>query len=173
MNMSWKSSAAVLACASTLIAASAARADWPAPRVNVERVNVEIFDRSEGRTLPIYHHDGRRYVVGRPGNEYAIRVRNTGSERVLAVMSVDGARMAALAQEIAIHAAFVPRIQRIERRCISGGVGEHKVFVAGRGGGGHGTPSMPAKHRANNRRAVRAHTAQYDMRGSDEYDSSA
>ena len=90
MNMSWKSSAAVLACASTLIAASAARADWPAPRVNVERVNVEIFDRSEGRTLPIYHHDGRRYVVGRPGNEYAIRVRNTGSERVLAVMSVDG-----------------------------------------------------------------------------------
>src|SRR6266568_370859 len=85
MNMSWKSSAAVLACASALIAASAAHADWPA-----SRVNVEIFDRSEGRTLPIYHHDGRRYVVGKPGNEYAIRVRNTGIERVLAVMSVDG-----------------------------------------------------------------------------------
>src|SRR2546430_225921 len=34
--------------------------------------------------------EGRRYVVGKPGNEYAIRVRNGGSERALAVMSVDG-----------------------------------------------------------------------------------
>src|SRR5207245_10959682 len=85
MNMSWKSSAALLACMSTLIVPGAAQAHWP-----VSRVNVEIFDRTEGRTLPIYNHDGRRYVVGKPGNEYAIRVRNTGSERVLAVMSVDG-----------------------------------------------------------------------------------
>src|SRR5215467_3521226 len=51
---------------------------------------VEIFDRSEGRVLPIYWHQGRRYVVGKPGNEYAIRVRNTGGGRMLAVMSVDG-----------------------------------------------------------------------------------
>ena len=54
------------------------------------QVNVEIFDRSEGRVLPIYWHQGRRYVVGKPGNEYAIRVRNGGGGRVLAVMSVDG-----------------------------------------------------------------------------------
>ena len=33
---------------------------------------------------------GRRYVVGKPGNEYAIRVRNQSGGRVLAVMSVDG-----------------------------------------------------------------------------------
>jgi len=52
--------------------------------------NVEIFDRTEGRVLPIYWHDGRRYVVGKPGNEYAIRVRNGSAGRVLAVMSVDG-----------------------------------------------------------------------------------
>jgi hypothetical protein len=51
---------------------------------------VEIFDRSEGRVLPIYWHEGRRYVVGKPGNEYAIRVRNDSSGRILAVMSVDG-----------------------------------------------------------------------------------
>jgi hypothetical protein len=51
---------------------------------------VEIFDRTEGRVLPIYWHEGRRYVVGKPGNEYAIRVRNGSPERVLAVMSVDG-----------------------------------------------------------------------------------
>jgi pyruvate/2-oxoglutarate dehydrogenase complex dihydrolipoamide acyltransferase (E2) component len=51
---------------------------------------VEIVDRTEGRVLPIYWHDGRRYVVGKPGNEYAIRVRNGGAGRILAVMSVDG-----------------------------------------------------------------------------------
>jgi hypothetical protein len=51
---------------------------------------VEIFDRTEGRVLPIYWHDGRRYVVGKPGNEYAIRMRNGTPGRVLVVMSVDG-----------------------------------------------------------------------------------
>jgi len=51
---------------------------------------IEIIDRTEGRALPIYWHDGRRYVVGKPGNEYAIRVRNGRPGRILAVMSVDG-----------------------------------------------------------------------------------
>jgi hypothetical protein len=60
-------------------------AHWPAARVDVE-----IYDRTEGRILPIYFHGGRRYVVGKPGNEYAIRVRNASAERALAVMSVDG-----------------------------------------------------------------------------------
>jgi len=54
------------------------------------QAGVEIVDRTEGRVLPIYWHEGRRYVVGRPGNEYAIRVRNAGGNRILAVMSVDG-----------------------------------------------------------------------------------
>ena len=35
-------------------------------------------------------HQGRRYVVGKPGNEYSIRVRNQSGGRVLTVMSVDG-----------------------------------------------------------------------------------
>jgi hypothetical protein len=65
--------------------AGAAQAHWP-----MERVNVDIIDRTDGRVLPIYTHEGRRYVVGKPGNEYAIRMRNDGGERVLAVMSVDG-----------------------------------------------------------------------------------
>jgi hypothetical protein len=51
---------------------------------------VEIVDRTEGRVLPIYWHEGHRYVVGKPGNEYAVRVRNGGGGRILAVMSVDG-----------------------------------------------------------------------------------
>src|SRR5271169_3237301 len=54
------------------------------------QATVEIVDRTEGRVLPIYWHAGHRYIVGRPGNEYAIRVRNGGGGRLLAVMSVDG-----------------------------------------------------------------------------------
>jgi len=51
---------------------------------------VTLFDRSEGRNLPVYWHAGRAYVVGKPGNEYQITVRNRQGEEVLAVMSVDG-----------------------------------------------------------------------------------
>lgn len=78
-------------CLTTVLAVSAiltgvqASAHWTA-----NRVDVEIYDRTEGRVLPTYLYGGRRYVVGKPGNEYAIRVRNESGERALAVMSVDG-----------------------------------------------------------------------------------
>lgn len=52
--------------------------------------DVQVFDRTEGRVLPTYEFQGRTYVVGRPGNEYALTLRNAGGERVLAVGSVDG-----------------------------------------------------------------------------------
>lgn len=51
---------------------------------------VDLYDRTEQRALDIHHHRGRQYVVGQPGNEYAIRVRNCSDRRVLAVVSVDG-----------------------------------------------------------------------------------
>jgi hypothetical protein len=51
---------------------------------------VDLYDRSEQRTLEVHRHRGRQYVVGEPGHEYAIRVRNCGDRRVLAVVSVDG-----------------------------------------------------------------------------------
>src|SRR5207248_444428 len=53
-------------------------------------LDIEVYDRSERRVLPVIWHEGRRYVVGKPGNEYALRVRNTIGERILVVMSVDG-----------------------------------------------------------------------------------
>jgi hypothetical protein len=53
-------------------------------------VEVEIFDRTAGRELPVYWHAGDRYVAGEPGHEYEIRIRNTDGGRVLAVTSVDG-----------------------------------------------------------------------------------
>lgn len=51
---------------------------------------IAVFDRSEGRQLPVYWHEGRAWVAGRPGNEYALRLHNRGREDVLAVVSVDG-----------------------------------------------------------------------------------
>lgn len=51
---------------------------------------VEIYDRTDGRLLPIYWHGGERHVAGEPGHEYEIRVRNRTGGRLLAVTSVDG-----------------------------------------------------------------------------------
>jgi hypothetical protein len=51
---------------------------------------VDIYDRGAGEALHVYRHHGRRYVVGQPGNEYAIRIRNCSNGRLLAVVSVDG-----------------------------------------------------------------------------------
>lgn len=52
--------------------------------------DVEIFDRTTGRVLPVYWHAGERHVAGEPGHEYEIRLRNRTRGRVLAVTSVDG-----------------------------------------------------------------------------------
>ena len=52
--------------------------------------SVEIYDRTEHRTLPIHAHEGRLYVAGEPGHQYEIRLRSRSSERLLAVTSVDG-----------------------------------------------------------------------------------
>lgn len=53
-------------------------------------VDITVHDRVENRALPVYQHQGRYYVVGRPGNEYQIRVRNRSGSDILAVLSVDG-----------------------------------------------------------------------------------
>ena len=55
-----------------------------------QRADVSIYDRATGRALPVYWHEGRAYVVGRPGNEYQVIVKNHLGEDVLAVVSVDG-----------------------------------------------------------------------------------
>ncbi|MCA0244653.1 MAG: hypothetical protein LCI02_27920 [Proteobacteria bacterium] len=52
--------------------------------------SLEVVDRDNGQVLPVYHHQGRRYVPGRPGARYALRLRNQSSGRLLVVLSVDG-----------------------------------------------------------------------------------
>ncbi len=78
--MSWKTiAAAIVLCT----AAGAAHA--------VGRLaDITVYDRAEHRTLPVYRHEGRYYVVGKPGNEYQVRVRNRSGGEILTVVSVDG-----------------------------------------------------------------------------------
>ena len=52
--------------------------------------NITLYDRTERKTLPVYWHEGKAYVVGRPGNEYQVALRNHAGADVLAVVSVDG-----------------------------------------------------------------------------------
>ena len=72
-----------------VLAAFLAAIVLPAAAVG-HRADVAVFDRSTGSELPVHWHEGRAYVVGRPGNEYQVRVRNRRGNDVLAVVSVDG-----------------------------------------------------------------------------------
>jgi hypothetical protein len=51
--------------------------------------DVQIRD-GDGRPLAVHWHEGRAWVVGRPGDEYRVVVHNRGGEDLLAVVSVDG-----------------------------------------------------------------------------------
>ena len=79
-----------------LLLAAAATAHAAAPASSTrgfepsQPLEVVLYDRTSGRTLPLYEHRGDLYVAGEPGHEYEIRLRNTGDPRVLAVTSVDG-----------------------------------------------------------------------------------
>lgn len=73
-----------------LAIATAATLSFTAATAAAVPFDVQVFDRTENRYLPTYQFQGRTYVVGRPGNEYSVSLRNLSGERVLAVTSVDG-----------------------------------------------------------------------------------
>lgn len=75
--------------------------------------DVSLYDLSDGRQLPVYWHEGRAYVVGKPGNEYAERIRNRQREDVLGVISVDGVNV--ITGETAVGAAKRLRPRSIPR----------------------------------------------------------
>lgn len=73
------------------VAATLAACTLPLPALAVGTIaDIVIHDRAQNRTLPVYGHEGRHYVVGNPGNEYEIRLRNRQRDDILAVVSVDG-----------------------------------------------------------------------------------
>ena len=52
--------------------------------------DLSVYDRTEGRRLQVYWHEGRAWIAGRPGNEYQVTLRSRQSQDVLAIVSVDG-----------------------------------------------------------------------------------
>jgi hypothetical protein len=82
--------AALVAAALSAAAAATAGAHWPNLPPVPPIAHVEVYDRATGAALPVYEHGGRQYIVGMPGHEYALRIRNTTERRILAVTSVDG-----------------------------------------------------------------------------------
>ena len=72
-----------------VIAALALATAAPAGAVG-SLADLTVYDRTEGRRLQVYWHQGRAYVVGKPGNEYQLSLRNRQGDDVLAIVSVDG-----------------------------------------------------------------------------------
>lgn len=98
-----------LAASAALLSASAAAVGGPA--------DLSVYDRSEGQTLPVYWHEGRPYVVGKPGNEYQLQLRNRQGDDILAVMSVDGVNVVqGLAQGPLAHRRVLPASAKAESR---------------------------------------------------------
>lgn len=52
--------------------------------------DIAVIDRTTGERLQTWRHGGRLYVAGRPGDRYAVELKNRSGGRVLAVLSVDG-----------------------------------------------------------------------------------
>lgn len=59
---------------------------------------LNVVDRTNGTTLPVYFHAGQYWVAGQPGAKYAISLCNKLGERLLAVTSVDGINVLSGAQ---------------------------------------------------------------------------
>src|SRR5262245_10064535 len=77
----------------TALSASCSFAHLPPPPgdpVSGRLAQIEVIDRTNGATLPIYWYRGERWIAGTPGHRYAIAVRNRSDGRILTVIAVDG-----------------------------------------------------------------------------------
>ena len=85
-----KRSAAVLA--GLLFALGASAVPLPTFAYSTARplASVDVVDRTSEESLVVYEKDGQRFIVGVPGHEYMVRIRNLTLGRILAVTSVDG-----------------------------------------------------------------------------------
>ena len=72
-----------------VIAAMAVATAAPAAAVG-GLADLTVYDRTEGRRLQVYWHQGRAYVAGKPGDEYQVSLRNRAGDELLAIVSVDG-----------------------------------------------------------------------------------
>ena len=77
----------MLAAAASVLALTAC--STPAAAIG-SMLDVNVIDRNTGETLPMYWHDGRWWVPGKPGNRYAVSLTNRSGGRTLNVIAVDG-----------------------------------------------------------------------------------
>jgi hypothetical protein len=75
---------------STLYLALAARSLASSAATAGTFADVHVINRSTGQRLPVYHHGGRMYVAGNPGDRYTVQIVNRSAARILSVVSVDG-----------------------------------------------------------------------------------
>ena len=75
----------------TVLAASVGSASaWMRGNERHRVADISIVERATGRVLPLYAFEGELWVAGRPGANYAVRVRSLEDRRIMAVISVDG-----------------------------------------------------------------------------------
>lgn len=86
----WRQTLAAAFVALGLASGAALAQSHGLPYVKNSLVQVDVYDRTDASTLPVYRKHGRHYIVGVPGHEYAVRIRNATGARVLVVTSVDG-----------------------------------------------------------------------------------
>ena len=78
------------AAAAVLLAAAPALAHTSLERPGPHIADIVVWDRTSGERLPVYWHDGQRWIAGSPGHRYAVSIRNRAAGRILAVLAVDG-----------------------------------------------------------------------------------
>jgi len=88
-RMALRAATVLVAALLTCGCATPVSAHRPAPSAP-SLAQVDVYDRTTGSALPVFEKDGRHYIVGHPGHEYAVRIRNCTGGRILAVTSVDG-----------------------------------------------------------------------------------
>ena len=75
----------------TVLAASVGSASaWMRGNERHRVADISIVERATGKVLPLYAFEGELWVAGRPGANYAVRVRSLEERRIMAVISVDG-----------------------------------------------------------------------------------
>ncbi len=60
------------------------------PAIAGTLADIDVISRTTGQRLTVYHHDGKLYVAGNPGERYAVQVTNKTGARIMTVVSVDG-----------------------------------------------------------------------------------
>jgi hypothetical protein len=86
----WRKAAAALLMTLGLAACGVHANAYESPFVKGRLVQVDVYDRADGMALPVFAKNGRNYIVGTPGHEYAVRIRNCTNGRISVVTSVDG-----------------------------------------------------------------------------------